>query len=123
MEIQSVFVDGLELVFDKTIIVDQNSSLDVEFGSDQNHLKIRFKFESPEGSENKEPSMSFDLKAKENPTIFLKNWNNTLGSSTNSPMKIGIFKSRDLYVSFSAHSINQIKIFTLNFLLGEENDI
>ena len=83
-------------------------------------MKVTFIFE---GEEDKDQDIKFEIEGN-NLKIRLKNFNNSLGTSTIEPIKIGDVNGKGLFVHFYVITIGskvKTRTFTCSFFLEETN--
>ena len=88
---------------------------DVLFSIESNY-KVRLKFKN---SDNQEKSISSTIEDEGREFVLtLTNFNNSLGSDMNNPVKIGVYKGRTLYIHLNVSACaNGNKHIIYSFLL------
>jgi hypothetical protein len=83
-------------------------------------LRIRFSFSND--NENKNHRMEFNPVDKTELEIRLINFNNSLGTGTNSPLAIGTLNNKKLFLSFNIYAFNDSSSKTVHYCwyIGEE---
>lgn len=118
-----VTLQDKELIDSQTFLAFGLGETRISLTRDTEAVTFILNFIQEEGEGAKQEKITLESSDVGTLKINLSNWNNTLGTTLISPLEVGTFQHRKLYILFfikKAGSQGQVREVTFSIYLGEE---